>query len=786
MIAKVALPIEPKDGTMGYYYKIPPYFSKKLVLGQRVLVPFGKDEVIGYVFSIESDRAFSYPLKEISLVIDETSYLPESYFNLALKVAKYYFSNPYNVFELMFPKYKKFKKEVSYQLSSENGPLPEALKGFEEKSFLRSETSFSDKTLEAYLKAGYLKKHLVFLPLGKRKTETVYFKTEYNSDKKLSEKQAKLLALFEKNHSLTKKELEESLGSITSSLNTLVKHGYLRKENKVLRRRPLLSKAFLKEEEVLLNEAQQRCYERIASNLERYEGYLLHGVTGSGKTEVYIKLIEEVLKKGKRALVLVPEIALTPQLFARFYSVFGDKVGLWHSGLSDGEKFDEWTSLVENETKVLIGVRSAIFVPMRNVGIIIIDEAHDASYKQSEPEPRYHAIQVAELLAKEANIPLVFGSATPSVEMMWQAREGKYTYLKLSTRAKASASVDIELCDMKAGRMHGEGYFMSDRLLDAIKERLEKNEQSLLYLNRRGFSTYVYCMECGEPLVCPHCQSFLTYHKKNHHLKCHYCDEDFPMVEACPSCQNASLAYKGYGTEQVECYLMEKFPEARLCRLDYETTREKNAYLTLLSDFQKGAYDILIGTQMIAKGLDNDNVTLVGVINADIGFNLLDYKAKERLFQQLTQVSGRAGRGEKKGEVIFQTLQPEASLFKQVRDEDYEAFYEEELKTRALFDYPPYVSLLRIVISDTKEAYLKEVSKLIDTELISYEKEVSVYGPAPCPIAVVRNRYRYQFLIKGDEKKLYHIAWRLRHKYKHSKKSKTYRFMLDLAPETIV
>lgn len=787
MLAKIALPIEPKDGTMGYYYEIPPHFQSKIALGQRVLVPFGKDEVVGYIFSIEPQRALPYTIKEVYALLDEGSYLAPSTFELALLVARYYFTNPYYVFELMFPKYKKYKKLVRYHLS-ETLPLPKALEALKGESYTIRDLDFSKKDLEGYLKKGYIEKRFHFMPQGKVKEESVYKIADFEAVKKIkNEKQARILALLETKPALSQKEIELALGeSVTSSLKTLVKNGELVKVNKEIRRRPLLSEAFLRDKVIGLNESQTKAYESVCDSFDTYHGFLLHGVTGSGKTEVYIKLIQDALIKDKTALVLVPEISLTPQLFARFYSVFGEAVGLWHSGLSDGEKLDEWTNLINGHTKVLIGVRSAIFAPMKNLGIIIIDEAHDSSYKQSEPEPRYHAILVAEMLAKKIGIPIVFGSATPSVELMWKAEKGVYTYLSLPKRAKASLPIKILLCDMKAEGHYGDGYFISTLLFDKLETRLKKKEQSILYLNRRGFSTYVYCMECGEALTCPHCQSNLTYHKKNHVLKCHYCDESFEMPKACPTCHSETLQYKGYGTEQVEAYLKVHFPEARFCRLDYETTRQKDAYQKLLSDFQSGHYDVLIGTQMIAKGLDNENVTLVGVINADIGFNLLDYKAKERLFQQLVQVSGRAGRGAKEGEVLIQTYQPESELFSQVITEDYQAFYQNELKERALFEYPPFVTLLRIVISDTSEAYLKEVAKLISSEFLSYESKVTVYGPAPCPIKEVRGRFRYQFLLKGEEKTLYHLAWRLRHKYRHSKKSKTYRFMLDLAPETII
>ena len=434
--------------------------------------------------------------------------------------------------------------------------------------------------------------------------------------------------------------------------------------------------------------------------------------------------------------------------------------------MSDGERLDQWQRLQSGKTEVLLGVRSSIFVPMDNLGIIIIDEAHEASYKQSEPEPRYHTLKVAELLAKMTHIPLVLGSATPLVETTWQAREkGSYKELFLKEKALTQDSTKLILYDMRQESRH-EGYFIGDLLLKKIEDRLLKKEQIILF--------------------CPHCSSHLTYHQGKASLSCHYCNEQFTLPKFCPNCKQATLDYKGYGTEQVEHYLKKWFPETKICRLDYDTTREKDAFSRKLSSFFTGEYSILLGTQMIAKGLDVENVTLVGVINADIGLGALDYKAREKTFSQLLQVAGRAGRGNKSGEVVIQSYQVEQGMFDYLLKGDYEGFYQEEIKERELMGYPPFTNLLRILVSDTDEAYLKNALALMKETIVNSNEVVTLMGPAPCIIEKVRGRYRYQMILKGDGKALYRLGWLLRHRYRFSKHRKNYRMSIDLAPESLL
>lgn len=799
VFVKVALAIEAKDGGMGYYYHVEDSLISELSLGKRVVVPFGQDEAIGYIIEIKASIQAEYKIKAILGFVDQETYLSDLYFNFALKVARYYFTNPYYVLELMFPKFKKMKKLVTFSLSHASA-WSEYFKDDSIKVLYEnlSRGALSKEEVEGYLSAKILKKflanqllekHYQFLPIGKPKEKKIYRLLE--NDTPLSsqaKKQRRILDLFETHDCLDKKTIEDLLETtVGEALKALVVKGYLKEESVPVERIYQQKGNFGRAQGITLNHEQANAYQEVISSLDKgYQGFLLNGVTGSGKTEVYIALVKHILQRGEKALVLVPEIALTPQLYGRFQAVFGEKIGLWHSGLSDGERLDQWQRLQSGKTEVLLGVRSSIFVPMDNLGIIIIDEAHEASYKQSEPEPRYHTLKVAELLAKMTHIPLVLGSATPLVETTWQAREkGSYKELFLKEKALTQDSTKLILYDMRQESRH-EGYFIGDLLLKKIEDRLLKKEQIILFLNRRGYATVVQCQSCGELLTCPHCSSHLTYHQGKASLSCHYCNEQFTLPKFCPNCKQATLDYKGYGTEQVEHYLKKWFPETKICRLDYDTTREKDAFSRKLSSFFTGEYSILLGTQMIAKGLDVENVTLVGVINADIGLGALDYKAREKTFSQLLQVAGRAGRGNKLGEVVIQSYQVEQGMFDYLLEGDYEGFYQEEIKERELMGYPPFTNLLRILVSDTDEAYLKNALALMKETIVNSNEVVTLMGPAPCIIEKVRGRYRYQMILKGDGKALYRLGWLLRHRYRFSKHRKNYRMSIDLAPESLL
>lgn len=477
--------------------------------------------------------------------------------------------------------------------------------------------------------------------------------------------------------------------------------------------------------------------------------FLLEGVTGSGKTEVYLHLIERTLSMGKTAIVLVPEISLTPQMTNRFISRFGDLVAIMHSGLSDGEKFDEWRKVRSGQAKVVVGARSAIFAPLENIGAIIIDEEHEATYKQ-ESNPRYHARDVALLRAKSHGAILVFGSATPSIETRARAQKGVYHFLELTERANPKAKIpQVEVVDFKdfVGRQEASDF--TPPLLEKIRERLERKEQVVLMLNRRGYSSFVMCRDCGYVDDCPNCDISLTLHMDTKTMNCHYCDFQKAIPHVCPNCQSRQIRYYGTGTQKAYDQLTELLPEARVIRMDVDTTRKKGAHEKLLEAFGSGKADILLGTQMIAKGLDFPNVTLVGVLNADTSLNLPDFRSAERTFQLLTQVAGRAGRADKEGEVVIQTYNPSHYAIRFAQKQDYEGFYAYEMRIRHQLAYPPYFYTVGITLSHKDEEFVVRKSY----EVMAYLREhlsdkVTFLGPTPKPIARTHNFYHYQIIIK--------------------------------------
>ena len=477
--------------------------------------------------------------------------------------------------------------------------------------------------------------------------------------------------------------------------------------------------------------------------------FLLEGVTGSGKTEVYLHLIERTLAMGKTAIVLVPEISLTPQMTNRFISRFGDLVAIMHSGLSDGEKFDEWRKVRSGQAKVVVGARSAIFAPLDNIGAIIIDEEHEATYKQ-ESNPRYHARDVALLRSKSHGAILVLGSATPSIESRARAQKGVYHFFELTERANPSAKIpQVEVVDFKdfVGRQEASDF--TPPLLEKIRERLARKEQVVLLLNRRGYSSFVMCRDCGYVDDCPNCDISLTLHMDTKTMNCHYCDFQKAIPNVCPNCQSRQIRYYGTGTQKAYDQLTELFPEARVIRMDVDTTRKKGAHEKLLETFGSGKADILLGTQMIAKGLDFPNVTLVGVLNADTSLNLPDFRSAERTFQLLTQVAGRAGRADKEGEVIIQTYNPSHYAIRFAQQQDYEGFYAYEMGIRRQLAYPPYFYTVGITLSHKDEEFV--IRKSYD--VMAYLREhlsdkVTFLGPTPKPIARTHNLYHYQIIIK--------------------------------------
>jgi primosomal protein N' (replication factor Y) len=550
-----------------------------------------------------------------------------------------------------------------------------------------------------------------------------------------------------------------------------------------------------------LTNAQHAAVEQLrarARSRARERPFLLRGVTGSGKTAVYIELLKEVVRNQQRgAIVLVPEISLTPQTVARFRAEFGDVIAVLHSALSDGERFDAWRALHEGEKRIAIGARSAVFAPVKDLGAIILDEEHESSYKQSE-SPRYHARDLAVIRSQLTGAVCLLGSATPSLESWHNVKQGKFELIELPERVEGRPLPPVEVVDLRTRARPSPptavpaSTILSQRLIDAVWQRLERQEQTILLLNRRGYATFVQCRACGEVWHCHQCNVSLTYHRGRRRLVCHYCFHEEPAPTVCPRCTSADLSFRGVGTEQVEREVIETFPQARIARMDVDTTSAKWAHHDILGRVERREIDILLGTQMIAKGLDFPHVTLVGVVNADIAMNLPDFRASERTFQLLTQVAGRAGRGERGGEVIVQTALPNHYAIRCAIEHDYLGFAEKELAERATPQYPPHVRMVNVLISGTNEEQVhQEAERAADwTRAIiesAVQRKVVVTGPAPCPIDRIRGRWRWHFLLRsGSANAIGLVCKHLQYRYDFKPGNAELRLILDRDPVSLL
>jgi primosomal protein N' (replication factor Y) len=487
---------------------------------------------------------------------------------------------------------------------------------------------------------------------------------------------------------------------------------------------------------------------------EDYKTFLLHGITSSGKTEVYLQAIERVLNKGKTSIVLVPEIALTPQTVERFISRFGDKVAVMHSALAGSMRYREWKRIKEGLAKIVVGARSAIFSPVKNLGLIIVDEEHETSYKQ-EDVPRYHARDVALMRAKLSNSPVILGSATPSLESFYLAGKKKLELVRLTRRIDERALPRVKIVDMRMELATRKKIVMFSKILiDSIQRALDKGEQAMIFLNRRGFSTYINCKKCGLVLKCKRCDSVLVYHYETRSLVCHYCNFRIPPPDICPKCRSSYIKYFGIGTEKVESEIARMFPAARIARMDRDATSKRGSHERILGEFKKHNIDILVGTQMIAKGLDFPRVTLVGVVNSDVTLNLPDFRASERTFNLLTQVAGRAGRGEAGGEVIVQTYAPGHYAILSASKHDYGKFYAEEIKTRKGLSFPPFTHIIRLTVRSRNEKRAIDASRNLADVLKEKLKNIEIIGPAPSPISRVRGFFRWNILLKAKNRSI--------------------------------
>ncbi len=708
MIAEIIINRTAKRLNRTFDYNIPKELEELIMIGSNVLVPFGKSGSLadGYVIGIKENT--SYEVKDIAQIKHNLS---KKQIELAKWMAKKYFCNISDCIKQMLTPGTKSKDESK---------------------------NIQDKTINTV----YLKKD----------EDEIQFDIDINKIK--SEKQKKILQFIKNNQGATISEIEMFTGGTRAIVKTLEKNGYIEIVEQKVERNPLASKKIERNQKLILTEEQQKAFDAILAKLNsnEYEEFLLYGVTGSGKTEVYLQLIEETFKKEKTSIVLVPEISLTPQMIDRFISRFGkETIAVLHSKLSIGERYDEWNRIKQGKAKIIIGARSAIFAPTDNIGIIIIDEEHDSSYK-SESVPKYDAKQIAQKLAKEYKCPLVLGSATPDINTYYKSTCGKMNLLELTRRANNSELPKVEIVDLKMELANGNKSMLSTKLYDSIKENLTNKKQTILFLNRRGFSTFIMCRECGYTLKCKNCNISLTYHKTENKLKCHYCGYEENLAKICPNCGSTKIRYFGTGTQKLEQEVNRLFPNASTIRMDIDTVTKKNSHEQILNTFKNNNIDILIGTQMVVKGHHFPNVTLVGVIAADSSLNIDDYRANERTFQILTQVAGRAGREKDKGRVIIQTYTPDNFSILCAQEQNYLKFYETEVALRKQLNYPPFCDIILIAFNSMSE----EEIKLVSSKVYEYlkikldDKKFQVLKPMPSPIDKIQNKYRWRIIIKGN------------------------------------
>lgn len=713
MIVGVLVELSNKNIDKMFEYSVPVELEDKIKVGIRVSVPFGRMTLEGFVLEIKDSKSTEKELRNIIDIVDLDIVLNDELLELGKKMQDKTLATLISCYQVMLPKALKAKKGQSINI-----------------------------------------KYDTFYRLG-----DILFDFD-----KLNSKQQQIINLVKKEELVLRKRLVDIS---SSSLATLVKKGILIEEKKE-HYRVNYDKVMLDVKK--LTSDQERVVNEVINSSP--DTYLLHGVTGSGKTEVYMEIIDYYLKLGKTSIVLVPEISLTPQMVNRFQRRFGDKIAAIHSALSDGEKYDEWRRICRGEASIVIGARSAIFAPLDNIGVIIIDEEHSDSYKQSDPSPRYSAKDVALLRGEYHNCSVIFGSATPSLEVMARAKKGVYKLLSLPNRVNGRKLPEVKIVDMNEEIKRSRGHF-SNILKERIEGCLERREQVILLLNRRGYSSFVSCKNCGYTFKCPNCDITLTYHKSSNTLRCHYCGYGERVYNECPSCKEKALSNLGVGTQKVEEELQELFPNSKILRMDYDTTSRKGMHEEMIKAFKNQEYDILLGTQMVAKGLDFSNVTLVGVINADTALNLPDFRSSENTFSLLSQVAGRSGRSEKEGFVIIQTYNPDHYAIELTKSHDYLSFYTKEMQIRKQLKYPPYYYLCNIRISGKDDRFIMNEALKIKRSLERNLTKTIILGPSAASIFKINNIYRYNIILKyKEDKELYSILEKIVEHYKANNKIK--------------
>ena len=727
MKIQVLVELSNKNIDKTFTYLVPKNLESLISVGIRVQVPFGNQILEGFVLDIDktNNQIEDIKIKEIIKVVDMEPILNEELLELGKYLKKTTLSTLISAYQIMLPKALKARNNIN---------------------------------------------------INKKQESYIVLNDNIKIDFKPNEKQQTIINILKTEKQVSKKILQEIS---PSSIKTLLNKNIIKETFKEKYR---LEKKYTIKEKYPLVERQQQVVDEVLKYKNQQKIFLIHGVTGSGKTEVYMELIEILLKEDKTSIVLVPEISLTEQIVNRFLSRFGNNIAILHSRLSDGEKYDEYRKIAKGEVKIVIGARSAIFAPLKNIGIIIIDEEHTDSYKQQELNPKYSAIDVAIERSKYHNCPVVLGSATPTLESYARGIKGVYHLISMTKRVNEKPLPKVEIVNLSEEIKKQNSYF-SDILKISMRKTLEKGEQVILLLNKRGYSSISTCRKCGYTEKCPNCDISLTYHKTNNMLRCHYCGYGTKLKEICPKCHEKAMLNLGIGTEKVEEELGILFKDYKVIRMDVDTTSKKGQHEKIIKDFGDKKYSILLGTQMIAKGLDFENVTLVGVINADTSLNIPDFRSSEKTFDLLSQVAGRSGRGEKEGKVIIQTYNKDHYVLKYVKNHDYLGFFENEMKIRRMLSYPPYVyiTLIKIMSKDY------DIAKNISNEIFTYLKRnllnSKILGPSVANVFRVNNIYRFQIIIKyKKEESLYSVLEEIDEHYKINNKVK---IDIDFNPRNI-
>ena len=779
-IAKVAVEL-PLEEALDY--RVPAALQPRCEPGQRVMVPVGRRELLGYIVDLTTHSTVS-DLKPLSEILDDTPVLSPDLLWLTKWVSDYYLCPWGLVIKAAVPEGFRDRSVAVYDLTPEarqapetwpTGKAGEVLRALEHQGSLR-QPDLARATgagglaglLRRLTDQGLVSRNRQRLPprVRGRTATVVRLAVEAKAARSLqgqlrrrAPRQAEILACLLEQPTCAMKTLRSRVAGAADAVKRLRQSGIVELLQAEELRRVVPASAAQPAAAPVLNDAQRRALGHIEDDLADPGGtpILLHGVTGSGKTEVYMRAIAAVLRQGRSAIVLVPEIALTQQLVQRFAERFASGLTVLHSGLSGGERFDEWRRLARGDARIAVGTRSAVFAPAQDLGLIVVDEEHDTSYKQEEA-PRYNARDVAIVRARQNRATVVLGSATPAVESYYNAQQGKYRLVSMPSRVNDRALPAINLVDQ---RQHGgpEERIVSAPLREAIAACLERREQCLILINRRGFAAFLQCRDCGTVSYCDHCSVALTYHRGKHRLRCHYCGFSQAVPTLCAACGSASLRPQGLGTQQVESVLGALFPAARLARMDRDTTRAKGAHGRILRALGEGEIDILVGTQMIAKGHDYPNITLVGVVSADAALSIPDFRAPERLFQLLTQVAGRAGRGEGAGQVLLQTYRPGHESLAFACGHDYAGFFEHETGRRRELMYPPYARLARLIVesprADSGEAASRRIGQFLQRQ-VPARSDVAIMGPAEAPITRLHDRYRWHLLLKSASSRALH------------------------------